>query len=175
MDTGLLFSLLRVLELLTLIPIWGMLSWFVNAWQPATTPPDYILFLFIVSLLATVYALLTLLDYRANRWTPLYVSLLDLCFFGVLIGGVVVLAPYAQHTDCLSYTAAPRVVYYGNGSGSFSAGALAANRQCLMLKASWGLGVVDVLLFFFTAVLAWMGWYGSGVVVVRRSGRRGRW
>jgi hypothetical protein len=132
-----------------------------------------------VSLIATVWAFFTLLLFRRSGWAPLYFSVADLCFFGVLIGGVVILAPYVRNTDCVSYTG-PTITYY-NGQGTYSTGSLSANRQCLMLKSSWGLAIVDILLFFFSSVLAWHVWSTTGVVThvhvthqKRSSGRRRR-
>jgi hypothetical protein len=97
----------------------------------------------------------------------------DLCFFGVLIGGVVILAPYVRHTDCVNYSG-PSITYLGNGQGTYSAGSLNANRQCLMLKSSWGLAIVDILLFFFSSVLAWHVWHNTGIVEYHERPRRRR-
>jgi len=49
MYPGYLFIGVRIFEVISLIPIWGMLAWFVDLYQPAI-PHDYILYPFIVSL-----------------------------------------------------------------------------------------------------------------------------
>jgi len=45
---GFLFHGVRIFEIISLIPIWGMLAWFVDLYQPAT-PPDHILYPFMAS------------------------------------------------------------------------------------------------------------------------------
>lgn len=171
MVSGPLFYLFRVLEILTLIPVWGLLAWFVNAYQPAQ-PPDSILFPFVVALLATPWALLTLLLYRRAGWTPLYVCVVDLIFFGLLVGALVLLAPSARYTHCITYSAAATAV-----GGTVT---VTANRQCMMLKSVWALSIVDCILFALTAALAGHLWHRSGVVVYddaprRRHRRSRRW
>ena len=176
MHSGFFFSIIRVLEILTLIPVWGLLAWFVDRWQPST-PPDAILFLFIVAILATVWSIATLLMYRRMQWTPLYIAIMDLIFFGLLIGGVVLLAPLVRWTDCINWSG------YGwwfmGSSGGWRSGDVAADKQCMMLKSAWGLGILDVILFFATAVLAWHVWHSSGLVVhetrPRRRSRKNRY
>jgi len=172
MLSGTVFFIFRIFELLTLIPIWGILAWFVDAYQPAT-PPDRILFLFIVALLATVWALFTLIIYRRLHWTPLYIAVIDLCFFGVFIAGLVLLAPSVKNTDCVNWRG-EGITYNGNGSGSFSAGRVTADKQCMMLKSAWGLSILDTILFFLTAVLAAHVWHRTGVVVYEDRPRRHR-
>ncbi|KAF8244866.1 hypothetical protein K440DRAFT_517080, partial [Wilcoxina mikolae CBS 423.85] len=154
---GSIFHLLRILEILTLIPIWGILSWFINAYYPAQAP-DRILFLFIVSLLATIYAFITLLFYRRHLYTPLYICIVDICFFGLFVAGLVLLAPSVQNTNCVDWS--------GGVSGYGAWVNVAANKQCMMLKSAWGLGIVNAILFVITAVAAWEIWHGTGVVVV---------
>jgi H+/Cl- antiporter ClcA len=162
---GVIFTLFRILEVLTLIPVWGMLAYFVNKYQPAT-PPEQILFLFVVALLASVWAFLTMIVFHRAGWMPLYVAVVDLCFFGVLVGAVVVLAPWVRDTNCISWNG-----FFFNDAG-WSPGVLRTDKECAMLKASWGLGIADIILFFLTAVAAWVIWDRSGVVVVERTRRR---
>lgn len=168
MVSGSLFCLFRVLEILTLIPAWGLLAWFVDAYQP-TQPPDSILFPFVVALLATPWALLTLLFYRSARFVPAYVCVIDLAFFGLLVGALVLLAPSARYTRCVTYSAENTTV-----GGTVT---VTANRQCMMLKGAWALSIVDCILFALTAALAGHLWYRSDVVyddAPRRHHRRSR-
>ncbi|KAI5844275.1 hypothetical protein BZA05DRAFT_448364 [Tricharina praecox] len=173
MFPGFLFIAVRIFEIISLIPIWGMLAWFVDLYQPAT-PPDYILYPFIVALLATIWAIITLLMYRRMGWTPIYIAIVDLCWFGILIGGVVVLAPWVRRTDCVQWQGQSAVL---NAAGmSVTSGDVTVAKQCMMLKSSWGLAILNIILFFASAVLAWEVWHRTGVVVVRprrsRSSRR---
>ncbi|KAL7272120.1 hypothetical protein RUND412_005090 [Rhizina undulata] len=139
------FFAIRILQILTLIPIWGILAYFVNVWNLAGyQPPSSVLTLFITALLATVWVGITLIHFHQRRYTPLYYCLIDIAFFGVLIAGVIVLAPLAQNTNCITaYSTA-----YGY--------AVIANKFCMMYKAAWGLGILNILLFFFSAMAALM-------------------
>jgi hypothetical protein len=153
MMSGQLFSLFRVIELLTLIPIWGILAYFVNAVQP-NTPDDTTLYVFIVPILATVWAFFTLLAYRRTGFIALSISIVDLIFFGLFIGGAVLLAPRARWTNCVRSTV------------SWEGWQVVANRNCMMWKAAWGLGIAGILLFFITSMLAAHMWHHSGAVIV---------
>lgn len=165
-----IFSALRVFEILTLIPIWGILAYFVDrilSVNASAQVPNEILVLFIVSILATAWAIITLMMYRRMGWAPLWIALIDLGFFGALIAGVVILAPWVRHTDCINVS---------------WEGGVAANKECSMYKAAWALAIIDIILFFFSAVSAWHVWHKTGVVVYeerpRRHGRhhrRSRW
>jgi hypothetical protein len=168
MFSGTLFTIFRIFEILTLIPIWGILAWFIDAYSPATAP-DRILFLFIVSLLATIWAFFTLFIYHRLLWTPLYICIIDLCFFGVFIAGLVLLSPSVQNTNCVDWTGSV-------GTWGASVG-VTADKQCMMLKSSWGLAIADTILFFLTAMLAAHIWHRTGVVVERprRRRHRSRW
>lgn len=139
---GTAFFILRVFQIVTLIPTWGMLAYFVDkSTKASATPPDSILCLFIVALLATVWAVFTLSSYT-RRLTELWIAVIDLCFFGVLIAGVVLLAPEAENRDCV----------HGNvGWGYIN---ISWKKECSMIKASWALGIMNVIMFFLTACIA---------------------
>lgn len=137
------FFVLRLLQILTLIPVWGILAYFVNQFtQASNTPPESILCLFIVAILATAWALLTISAYSSRRLTELWIAVIDLCFFGVLIAGVVLLAPQADNRDCVQ------------GSMGWGYVNLTWKKECSMLKAAWALGIMNVIMFFLTACIA---------------------
>jgi len=175
MVAGLVFTGLRLLEIVTLIPIWGILAWFVNAYQIANRPvPEAVLEPFIVAILGTVYCFFTFLIFRQWGFTPLYVAILDLGFFGALIAGVVLLAPSVRNTNCVNFIGS-QVFVTSSGQEVFTAPAVAFNEQCLMLKSAWGLAIANIIMFFLTALAALRIWHYSGVVVVeerRHSHRR---
>ncbi|RPA91501.1 hypothetical protein L873DRAFT_1831372 [Choiromyces venosus 120613-1] len=159
MWAGTFFALLRILQILTLIPIWGILAYFVNK-NPGieNTPLSNILCLFIVAILATAWAIATIsLFYR--RHLPMWAAIIDLCFFGALIAGVVLLAPWAQDTNCVG-------VNWNWGWGYMMSGYW--NKECSMYKAAYALGILNILMFSLTAVLAAWIWRKHTTVVVYR-------
>lgn len=166
MHAGFIFTFLRLLQLLSLIPIWSLLAVFVSRSQP-DTPPQTILFLFIVAILATVWAAGTLLMYRRMLWTPLTVAVMDFVFFALLVAGVVLLAPVVRWAQCMGWE--------GTVVGGVWRVGVQYDKSCLMLKSAWGLGILDVVLFFGSTLAAWAVWHGEGLVVYESSvQRRGR-
>ncbi|KAH0610689.1 uncharacterized protein H6S33_012216 [Morchella sextelata] len=165
MLAGTVFFFLRILQIITLIPIWGILAWFVDkANDQGLTPPDTVLCLFVVAVLATVWALATLFLFHRSRFTDLWVAIVDICVFGVLIAGVVLLGRVAENTDCVNGWSSGGWLYWNGG--------VRVDRTCSMYKAAWGLGILNVLLFFATAVMAGMIWRrGRGATVGERRGR----
>lgn len=73
------FVFWRFLEIITLAPIVGMLGYFVNGYVNANAlTPDYILILFIVSVLALAWAIFTLFSYHRSSSNARFVALIDL-------------------------------------------------------------------------------------------------
>lgn len=154
---GLLFSLWRIAEIVTLIPVIGMLAWFVNGFQDNNQlTPSSILVLFIVSILACAWAIATLVRLGSTRRSALFVAFIDLCFVGAFIAA----DWYLRHigdADCSNFEAAGIYVnlgpfgYYGRQGGS--SWALNINKNCAMLKASWVLGIMNTIFFFITFIL----------------------
>lgn len=155
--SGFLFLSWRVFEIITLIPIVGMLGWFVHGYVDSNQlTPDFILVLFIVSVLALAWAFFTLVSYLRARHDALFVALIDLGFLGALIAGVVLLRGIAD-ADCANFTSGNIYInlgpfgYYGR-QGSGSEWALNVNKNCAMLKASWALAIINIIAFFVTFV-----------------------
>ncbi|KAJ9651076.1 hypothetical protein H2198_009630 [Neophaeococcomyces mojaviensis] len=155
---GLLFSIWRIFEIITLIPIIGMLAWFVDGFNDNNQlTPRSILVLFIVSILACAWALATLLRLGSTRRSAMFVAFIDLCFVGAFIAAVYELRGIGN-ANCSNFRSAPIYVqigpfgYYGEQSGS--GWALHIDKNCAMLKASWALGIMNTIFFFFTSVLA---------------------
>jgi len=66
-----------------------MLAYFVHIYASHNAlTPNYILVLFIVSVLAAAWAICTLFTYHRAKSNALFVSFIDLCFVGALIAGV---------------------------------------------------------------------------------------
>ncbi|KAK4555092.1 hypothetical protein LTR86_007858 [Recurvomyces mirabilis] len=144
--SGFLFLSWRIFEIIILIPIVGMLAYFVHQYVHANLlTPDYILVLFIVSVIALAWAVFTTIDYLRARHDALFVGLFDLGLVGALIAGVYYLRNIA-HQNCTNLDAG-----FNNGSGYLS---FSANKACTMLKASFALAIIAILAFFVTFLLA---------------------
>ncbi|PWY85986.1 hypothetical protein BO70DRAFT_333913 [Aspergillus heteromorphus CBS 117.55] len=182
---SLFFICNRIVELLFLIPIVGMMAYFVNGYLNANeiTPP-YVLVIFIVSVIAAFWCLDTLIRFSTTKRSAIFVACVDLLFFGAFIAGVYELRFIAgakcSHWDGGSvYISLGPFGYYGYRDGnplSFH-----IDKTCAMLKASFALGIIEIVLFFWTAILALAIYRRPDVIVketttVRRrshSSRRG--
>jgi len=179
---GITFTIWRVFELITLIPIVGMLSWFVDvATKRGLLTPTMILVLFIVSVLAAVWALATLVAYHSARYSAMFVAIVDLLFVGALIAGVYYLRA-VTHWDCAqwgrgdTHTGGVDVGFF-TASGSFTNPlSLHLDKTCAMLKASFALGIMNIIFFFvtFLILLGVHNKYGSGTYTSRRTVTRHR-
>jgi hypothetical protein len=156
---GIFFAITRFWQIVTLIPIIGMLSWFVHGFtiQGQLTPTAYLV-LFIVSVLACFWALATILAYSATKHNGHFVAFVDFLFFGALIAGVYEMRGITD-VSCASLTAGDthNIIVDLGIFGSFSGTetnpfALHLNKDCSMIKASFALGIMNVIFFFWTGV-----------------------
>ncbi|KAF2857325.1 hypothetical protein K470DRAFT_223582 [Piedraia hortae CBS 480.64] len=144
--SGFLFLAWRLFEIITLIPVMGMLAWFVHQYVKANLlTPTYILVLFIVSVVALAWALFTTIAYLRARHDAAFVALFDLAIMGGLIAGVYYLRNIAKQ-NCTSLRAQRQ-----NLGGSIS---YRADKQCVMLKAAFALSIINIISFFITFLLA---------------------
>jgi len=163
-----LFPIIRAFQLLTLIPIWGMLAWFVHQYRKNSTShnvPADILVLFIAALVATVWALVSFFQFHRSRTLSVLVFVLDMIMLGGLIAGVVLLRNISD-ADCTAVSA-PFGVRAGGNNWSWDNGSgwdVSVKKECMMRKSSWALGIVDIVLFFISALLA--------LFIYRRNERR---
>ena len=119
--------------------------------------------LFIVSVLAAAWALATVVRMESTRRSALFVSFVDLCFMGALIAGVYYLRGIAS-ADCNDVSGGfditggvssnPGSVTISPVGINFTPFTVSANKTCNLLKASFALGIINVILFFTSAVLA---------------------
>lgn len=150
------FVFWRFLEIITLIPTMGMLAYFVNGYVNANQlTPNYILILFIVSVLALAWAIFTLFSYHRSSSNALFVAIIDLGFVGAFIAAVYYLR-FIAGANCTNVTGTSYDVSFGpfgtfNGNGV----SVDTNKTCAMLKACFAFGIMNCIFFFFTAVLAW--------------------
>ncbi|KAK8064416.1 hypothetical protein PG994_007054 [Apiospora phragmitis] len=152
------FTFWRFMQILTLVnPDNGhaglLCSWICHC-QCAYA--DYILILFIVSVLGLAWAIFTLFSYHRSSTNALFVSVIDLGFVGAFIAAVYYLAFIAK-ADCTHIT---RGSSYDISFGIFGSADVngihsTTDKTCAMLKASWAFGIMNCIFFFFTAVLAW--------------------
>lgn len=154
--SGFLFISWRIFQIILLIPVVGMLSWFVHGYVESNQlTPNFILVLFIVSVLALAWTFATLFNYLRARHDAFFVALIDLGFVGALIGGIVTMRGIANE-NCSNFSAGSLYVnlgpfgYYGRQSNSPWAANI--NKTCAMLKASWALAIILTLTFFVTFV-----------------------
>ncbi|KAA6407474.1 MAG: hypothetical protein FRX48_08717 [Lasallia pustulata] len=152
------FAIVRLFELITLIPTLGMLAYFVHGFVSANQlTPEYILLLFITSVLAAAWALATVLRRRSTRESAIFVALVDLAFVGTFIAAVYELRGIAS-ANCSNFTAGSFYLSLGPfgyiGRSSNSPLALNVNKTCAMLKASFAFGIINIILFFTTFMLA---------------------
>ncbi|KAI1050867.1 hypothetical protein LB507_009445 [Fusarium sp. FIESC RH6] len=151
------FVFFRVLQIVTLIPCMGMLAWFVDGFvkQNALTP-DSILILFIVSVLALAWAIFTLFSYHRSSTNAHFVAFVDALFFGAFIAAVYYLR-YVRNTDCVSIR---RSDDWDVSAGSVRVIGpsydLVNNKPCTMLKACWAFGIMNVIFFTITSVVAFL-------------------
>lgn len=117
--------------------------------------PTYILILFIVSVLGAAWAIFTLFSYHRSSSNARFVGLVDLGFVGALIAGVYYLrfiggANCSHITPGSSYDVSFGIFGYAHVNG-FS---VSVDKTCAMLKACYAFGIMNIVFFFFTAVLA---------------------
>jgi hypothetical protein len=156
--TKLLFTGLRLLQLLALLPIIGILAHFIALKSPA----EHIITLFIISTLAAAWALVGIVLLIFRR-TPLYMAVLDVCIFAALVAGVVLLDPFVRGDICRDWADGEidgKKFRKGSDddddeiSEAWGAGYMVVERRCAVLRAVWALAVAAGILFVGTAALA---------------------
>lgn len=133
-----------------------MLAYFVHGYNEQNMlTPNYILILFIVSVLGLAWALFTLFSYHRSSSNAQFVSFVDLGFVGAFIAGVYYLR-FVRNINCVSIEpGSPADVSFGIfGSAQFNTLDVSVNKTCSMLKASFAFGIMNAIFFFFTSILA---------------------
>jgi len=149
----------RIGQLTTLIPPVGILAWFVDGFvKNNQLTPGYVMVLFIVSVLAAVWALDTLLRHSNAKRSALFISFIDLCFFGAFVAGVYQLRDIAT-SSCFNFQITSFYVslgpfgFVGQQSGNLLSVRL--NRTCSLLKTAFAFGLMNTMSFFLTAIIAY--------------------
>ena len=95
-----------------------------------------------------------------------FVAFIDLCFVGALIAGVYELKN-VDKVNCVAISGGVNIV--GNVITGFDINYtpfnITAFKTCALLKASFALGIINIIFFFATFVLAWMMYRREQVVV----------
>ncbi|KAL2756058.1 hypothetical protein ACRALDRAFT_1070796 [Sodiomyces alcalophilus JCM 7366] len=157
------FVFWRFMQITTLIPVVGMLAWFVQGYVESNAlTPDYILILFIVSVLALAWALFTLFSYHRSSTNATWVAIVDLLFVGALIGSVYALR-HIRNVDCNNVARDADWNRHFASLGVITTGAWdwVSSKPCSMLKACWAFAIMNLIMFFFTSFLAWFS--GDGL------------
>jgi len=153
---GMFFAFWRFLEIITLIPTLGMLAYFVHGFVDANElTPNYVVVLFITSVLAAVWAIVTLFVYHRARSNALFVAFIDICFVGAFIAGVYELR-FISPANCSSVnSSAGWDISLGIfGSVAINGVDVNVNKNCEMLKTSFAFGIMNCIFFFITSLLA---------------------
>ncbi|KAH8700257.1 hypothetical protein BGW36DRAFT_425087 [Talaromyces proteolyticus] len=152
---SLLFIFWRLMEITFLIPIIGMLAYFVHGFLDSNQlTPAYILVLFIVSTIAVFWCADTVIRFGSTKRSAAFVALIDLCFFGAFIAAVYELR-FIAGADCSGWDTNTVSVSLGPfGSIVYTGREYNVNKTCAMLKASFALGIMEVVFFFLTAIFA---------------------
>ncbi|BCS21049.1 uncharacterized protein APUU_21481A [Aspergillus puulaauensis] len=169
----------RLTEITFLIPIIGMMAYFVDGYLKANmiTPP-FILVLFIVSVIAVFWCIDTLIRHATTKRSASFVSFVDLLFFGAFIAGVYQLR-FIASANCGDWDGGS--VYNALGPFGFPGRQMNnpladdLNKTCRMLKACFAIGIMEVLFFFWTAIIALWIYHRNpdhGVVVKETHSRR---
>jgi hypothetical protein len=143
--SGFFFLTARIFQLLTLPALLAISSILTQSLLSANIiPPTYLLLPFITSILATVWALGTLLRWRHSRDNSQIVALFDLALFACFIATAVELSFIGiAGIDCSNSSQIGQFSGYGNEGSA-----------CGMLKACFGFAVLEVLLFAFSTLVA---------------------
>lgn len=168
----------RLVEIVFLIPIIGMLvrsnlgpttlskrktnqqAYFVDGFIKANQlTPSYILVLFIVSVLAVFWCIDTLIRLSTTKRSSMFVAFIDLCFFGAFIAGVYQLR-FIADADCGGWDGGPVIISLGPfgawGVRTDNPLAFHLDKTCAMLKTCFALGIMEVVFFMWTAIIAMM-------------------
>lgn len=148
------FACWRIVEFVTLIPIFSMLASLIHVYiRNNALTPTYILVLFIVSVLGAGWTIYTLFSYHRSHTNARFVAFIDLCFIGSLIGAVYQLR-FISHQSCGDATAdAFWNISFPTATGTDS---ISPGKTCGLLKASFALGIMNCILFLITAFFAFL-------------------
>ncbi|KKA29852.1 hypothetical protein TD95_000448 [Thielaviopsis punctulata] len=166
------FIFWRIAQILTLICLVGLTAWFVDIFNSQNLlTPDYILVLFIVSVLALAWAMFTLFSYSRSSANGTFIAWVDILFVGAFIGAVYC----TRHIGPISCSSVARSVPWHEHFGALYEvrGVNGLNpdksKPCAMIKASFAFGIMNTIFFFITAIAAWF--HGDDVAAFHYRGK----
>lgn len=146
----------QIFQILTLTPCWAILAVLVAAYNNNhVVAPAAILCLFIVALLASIWAFCVLITQVRAHNTALWMAFWDIIFMAALIAGVVLLSNITT-IQCTGYLTQITVIYDRvTGKEVWRSQDVDGNSShCSLAKVALGLGIANVILFFISAVLS---------------------
>ena len=175
MIAGIFFSIVRISQILTLIPTVGLLAYFVHQYVSANRlTPGFILVLFITSVLALAWCIATLIRRKSTRRSAHFISFIDLCFIGAFIAGVYELRGIAKQS-CVNFRRDGSPIYVSLGSnGAHASDGLdsSVNKECAMLKAAFAFGIMNTIFFAASAFFLVFMYRQEKEVVTKETYRR---
>jgi hypothetical protein len=131
-----------------------MLAWFVNIYNSQNLlTPQPILVLFIISVLATIWAIATLFTYHRSKANSTFVAFIDICFVGSLIAASYLLR-YIGNDNCTSLDTSTASYTASLGTVTYTGVTVQLDKPCSMLKASWVFAIMNTIFFAITGLLA---------------------
>lgn len=110
-----------------------------------------------------------MIRFGSTRRSAVFVAFIDLCFFGALIAGVYELR-FIADANCTTWTDSTHYASLGPfGSIVYTGETPNFNKTCSMLKASFALGIMEVVFFSFTAFFSLMIFRHHRDVVVKET------
>jgi len=170
-------TIFRVLQILTLIPAWALTAAVVS-WYKSNNidTPGNVLTLFVVTLLASVWAFCILIAVLRAGNTALWIAFWDVVAMGALIAAVATTSRIANYEcNAVATPAATQTVFITSDGQRITATpanvAITADGNnnnnnnnnnefwnnpdnCSLIKAAWGLAIANIIMFFITAILA---------------------
>ena len=140
----------RVLQVLTLIPAWALLAAVIAHYnRNDALTPGTIYFLFIVTLLASVWSFCILITYLRAKNTALWMHVFDILAMILLIAAVIIApTPDTVNSYTKDYTSdfIKRQTIQDSDQDTY--------RQLYgEIKAALGLAIANIFLFFISAIL----------------------
>ncbi|RPB18816.1 hypothetical protein L211DRAFT_843263 [Terfezia boudieri ATCC MYA-4762] len=157
--TGITHIIFRIIQILTLIPAWAVLAAVIEHYNRNNAKtPGAILFLFVVAILASVWAFCVLVTFLRAHNTALWMTFFDVVAMALLIAAVVVVMTNFVNVACIDEVTTPE---YQSSRYYTAADEDWWNRQfpstyrdhCGKVKAAWGLAIANIIFFFITAFL----------------------
>jgi hypothetical protein len=161
-------TVFRVLQILTLIPAWALIAAIVHWYNSNTVgAPGGVLCLFIVTLLASVWAFCILVATQRAGNTSLSIAFTDVIAMAALIAAVATTSNIANY-ECNTVAVNTQMVYITSTGERITMDDVAVDNRdrsktddiwdhpdyCNLIKGAWGLAIANIIMFFITAILS---------------------